>query len=454
MMLDYEIIRWGTYLLMFASLIFFIRKGNEIPALYSFFFFSSGLQRFEVTAVDKTSNFVYVAGWDIFLMTDENALFALNLFFLGYAVFSLTFFAFFDDKPKKLREADSNEVLERYIQNHLVLIFTLIFICVILLLFRGYIYEISFSYGFFAQLCAAGAVIMLIFCGLNLRSGKLFLLRVLFLALGLFMGQYSNNAYVRFSFLSWITCVGVMFTGPYKMGYKVLIYTVGGIAAFVIFSIAGVSRRTNIKDLSTQEIVELALVRGKASEDANMLDGFMMVTQVYPAIAPFQYGLGHLEILVRPIPRSWWPDKPVGGWANKIGINEEYAAQNQYIGISESIFGTFYSEGGVIALVLFSISYVFVYNYFFRGANQYQSGMKYLMKGLIIAATVPLLRGGDIPGIVAFWGMSFWPLYFFTRSYNKFLKLEAHRQKVLRKRYEEDLALKQVVIKAKKLATV
>jgi hypothetical protein len=34
-----------------------------------------------------------------------------------------------------------------------------------------------------------------------------------------------------------------------------------------------------------------------------------------------------------------------------------------------------------------------------------------LIRGILAAAIVPLLRGGDLPGIYAWFGMSFWPCF-------------------------------------------
>jgi len=45
-----------------------------------------------------------------------------------------------------------------------------------------------------------------------------------------------------------------------------------------------------------------------------------------------------------------------------------------------------------------------------------------LIKGIILASFIPILRGGDLPGIVAFIGMSYWPVFVMIYLYNKHLK--------------------------------
>jgi hypothetical protein len=52
----------------------------------------------------------------------------------------------------------------------------------------------------------------------------------------------------------------------------------------------------------------------------------------------------------------------------------------------------------------------------------FNSDTRHLIKGATIASIIPLLRGGDLPGIYAFIGMSFWPIIFFVSRYKAFSK--------------------------------
>jgi hypothetical protein len=170
--------------------------------------------------------------------------------------------------------------------------------------------------------------------------------------------------------------------------------------------------------MSNFEKISAAWQRNKSTEDATMLDGFMMVLQVYPQHLDFHYGTEHLEILYRPIPRSWWPEKPLGGYANKLGLNENMGGGS--VGISQSLFGTFYGEGGVGAIVILSIIYAYLINGIMVKSIRFNSDTRHLIKGATIASIIPLLRGGDLPGIYAFIGMSFWPVILFVNRYSSF----------------------------------
>src|SRR5437762_5368865 len=140
-----------------------------------------------------------------------------------------------------------------------------------------------------------------------------------------------------------------------------------------------------------------------------MLDGFALLRQVYPKLLDYSNGEEHLEILERPIPRRWWPDKPVGGYMNKLGIIT--ADTGFTLGISPSLFGSFYQEGGLVGVLFLSMIYGFGFGRLVSFSTRIVPLAGLLIRGILAAAIVPLLRGGDLPGIYAWFGMSFWPCF-------------------------------------------
>jgi hypothetical protein len=135
----------------------------------------------------------------------------------------------------------------------------------------------------------------------------------------------------------------------------------------------------------------------------------VLLRQVYPRLLGYSYGGEHLEIFERPIPRAWWPDKPVGGYMNKLGLVT--ADTGFTLGISPSLFGSFYQEGGLVGVVLLSIIYGFAFARLVSFSARIVPLTGLLIRGALAAAIVPLLRGGDLPGIYAWFGMSFWPCF-------------------------------------------
>jgi len=182
------------------------------------------------------------------------------------------------------------------------------------------------------------------------------------------------------------------------------VLVIGLIGAVALFAVAGALR--NAED-PTVELEQSAWERFAFAEDANMLDGFALLRQVYPAMLDYSHGREHLEIFERPIPRAWWPDKPVGGYMNKLGLIT--ADSGFMLGISPSLFGSFYQEGGLIGVVLLSIIYGFGFGRLVSFSTRIVPLTGLLIRGILAAAIVPLLRGGDLPGIYAWFGMSFWP---------------------------------------------
>jgi hypothetical protein len=209
---------------------------------------------------------------------------------------------------------------------------------------------------------------------------------------------------MRFQFLGWFVAVTIILSSGLSFVRRAQVLSIGLVGAVGLFAVAGTLRNA---EEPTVELEQSTWERFAFAEDANMLDGFALLRQVYPAMLDYSYGGEHLEILERPIPRSWWPDKPVGGYMNKLGIVT--ANSGFTLGISPSLFGSFYQEGGLVGVVLLSIIYGFGFGRLVSFSTRIVPLAGLLLRGILAAAIVPLLRGGDLPGIYAWFGMSFWP---------------------------------------------
>ena len=209
---------------------------------------------------------------------------------------------------------------------------------------------------------------------------------------------------MRFQFLGWFVAVTIILSAGQSVVRRAQVLVIGLVGAVAMFAVAGALRNT---EDPTVELQQSAWERLAFAEDANMLDGFALLRQVYPQLLGYSYGGEHLEIFERPIPRAWWPDKPVGGYMNKLGIITPDSGFT--IGISPSLFGSFYQEGGLVGVVLLSIIYGFGFGRLVSFSTRIVPLTGLLVRGILAAAIVPLLRGGDLPGIYAWFGMSFWP---------------------------------------------
>jgi hypothetical protein len=251
-------------------------------------------------------------------------------------------------------------------------------------------------------------------------DGERFVASLLFVAIIYLTFQPS----MRFQFLGWFVAAIIILSSGQSVARRAQVLVIGLVGAVVLFAVAGALRSA---EDPTVELEQSAWERFAFAQDANMLDGFVLLRQVYPAMLDYSHGGEHLEILERPIPRAWWPDKPVGGYMNKLGIIT--ASTGFTLGISPSLFGSFYQEGGLVGVLLLSIIYGLGFGRLVSFSTRIAPLAGLLIRGVLAAAIVPLLRGGDLPGIYAWFGMSFWPclLLFWLRRREFFARIPSRQ---------------------------
>jgi oligosaccharide repeat unit polymerase len=234
------------------------------------------------------------------------------------------------------------------------------------------------------------------------------------------VSYYTYSPTGRFQFLGWMLASAIILSSSYKPRTRLIIFTIVAVLAISVFTLAGAMRNTT---LTEDAVNQAAWERAFSAEDANMLDGFVMIQQVYPERLDFSWGMEHLEIIMRPIPRALWPEKPVGGYMNKLNITTNKGKGT--LGISPSLIGSFYAEGGIIGIIIFSIGYGKIFASIVTHSTKIHPFASVLVRAILCACLIPLLRGGDLPGIYAWFGMAFWPCYlvlwikrkYFRRSY-------------------------------------
>ncbi len=209
----------------------------------------------------------------------------------------------------------------------------------------------------------------------------------------------------RFQFLGWMIASAYLISTTRFGLQRIPVLAAGAALTLALFGIAGALRGYREGDAN---LLVAGFERTKSGEDANMLDGFTYLMGVYPKLLPYRLGGEHFEILLRTIPRQLWPGKPVGGYMNKLGLFD--ASSTVTVGISPTLFGSFYAEGGWIGIVVCSIVYGWVAAWVVRYSISLRMIFGTLIRACLIAACIPLLRGGDLPGIYAWLGMSFWPV--------------------------------------------
>ena len=253
----------------------------------------------------------------------------------------------------------------------------------------------------------------------------------------LFIGFITYGPYGRFMFLGWMIG-GCYIISTFWFGRKRFpVLAVGAAITLTLFGVAGAMRNQD-----QTAVVTAGIQRTEGADDANMLDGLVLLMQVYPQQLPYEHGLGHLEILERPIPRALWPDKPVGGYMNKLGIFDAGSAGTT--GISPTLFGSFYAEGGWVAVFILSVIYGWALAGIVRYSCKLRPLFEVLIRACLLGGMVPLLRGGDLPGIYAWLGMAFWPVPLFLWWNREYLYSDAGtatRTTNRRRRYQKQRGL-------------
>jgi hypothetical protein len=437
-MLDPESIRILFWLLVVAYIIYFLQRNDEFLSVVLLFFYSSGLNRWFLIQ-SKKANYVYVAyARNIFEMNDMIGQAALNYFFWGTATLSITYMLIQYMTPKVKKKIDDNDTMRYYIKTRQSTIVTLFIV------FLGFNVVISgqltqalaggagqsmgLSYYIYFGFALGGLILLLFLAFRSLNPKTNGSSRMIFGALIILGGYLTYDISARFRFLSWIVSVGIVLSkklGPLR---KLLVFAVGGSIASLVFSYAGAIRLQHVKEMNFEQQLEVAYERMGSAEDQNMLDGLMMIMQVYPTYLDHAHGMEHFEILLRPIPRAIWAGKPVGSYINKLHLNDNMA-NGATVGISPTLYGSFYAEFGLLGIIGFSILYAWGFVRLFRYSQKYGSELNFIIRGMVISSTIPLLRGGDLPGIIAFVGMTYWPVVIFLYQYNAFLdKIGMERQ--------------------------
>lgn len=444
-MLSFDQITTVSLIMVVVSVFYFLIRNDEMPLLLSVFLLFAGPYRYYAVTEGVAIMVVVAYAKNIFDYTHELMFISLQYMFWGSFMLWLSYLVTAQVMPREekgQRLKDDPEMLKLFLRakyNRLLMLGgAIIGISSIstVFLFRAYGMGMSANFGLSYLIMfgfAAGGLMILLLLFL-ISSGRK-LSRVQKIVLGIsfvYLAYTTYNPNFRFTLIGW-TVAGLFLYVRGRSSYKKsFLYLVGGGGLLLAFSIGGLVRNPKYKDLSKftfEELSYAAFERFVVAEDVNFLDGFMMIIQVYPDYLDYQKGFAHFEILLRPIPRAIWPGKPVGGYANRLGLNDNMGGGG--VGISPSIYGTFYEEGGVVGIFLFSVIYGVVFYRIRRYAFSYGSQMRYVVIGVFYATLFALLRAGDIAGIAAFFGMTYWPIILFNYWYKKFRRQYRARQRRL-----------------------
>ena len=396
-----------------AAIWFFIKRNYEVPLFLALFniFVEYRLVSLKAGYSDWVAfDYVIPFKWNF-----EIAYKVSDLILLGTSVMMYCTMFFFKAPGKKIN--DSNDLLHAFVRSKKkYIIYGLVF-------FGGLSFALAGGDTAYSTLIKLGNTSFIIFFFLLLISEKSKKIEVKLFSLLLFLvlAYITYDTALRFQFLGWMIPVGFYLTRNIRPGKKITFSIAGIFVVLVVFSAAGVLRYKKLSDVSLGQLYDESVDRLKIADDVNFIDGFMMLYQVYPEQLPYGYGQEHLNVLLRPVPRSLWPGKPLSSWVRSVEARHGWYGEDS-AGFSPTLWGVFYAEGGVYAVVIFSIIWAWFLAWLYRSFNSFSSDLSVFLTGIILVCMIPVFRSGDLAGDVAITLMSFWPMIIFVYMYKKFLK--------------------------------
>ncbi|MEJ1933990.1 hypothetical protein WDZ92_27655, partial [Nostoc sp. NIES-2111] len=409
--------------LIIFSGIWMLRRNDEIPLfINSFLFYISSYRYWAVTSgFGEWVTLGELGGFDP--ITAPDALVALNYMVFGQICLIGTYIFFQKESLPIIKPIADRQFLAWL--HPIVIRFGLLGLPVILYVRyrvaaqvasgKSLAFEVS-GYLYLFPMVLVG-IATLILCVWKFGGFKFLSTKLMAFAILSGVSYYTFSPTGRFQFLGWMLASAIILSSSYRPKTRMIIFMIIAVLGITVFTVAGAMRSTVT---SEDALKQSAWERAFSAEDANMVDGFVMIQQVYPQRLPFSLGMEHLEIILRPIPRAWWPEKPVGGYMNKLNLTTDKGKGT--LGISPSLIGSFYAEGGIAGIVICSFIYGKILSSIVRYTTKIHPFASILIRAILCACLIPLLRGGDLPGIYAWFGMAFWPcflLLWIKRSYFK-----------------------------------
>ncbi|MBW4575259.1 MAG: oligosaccharide repeat unit polymerase [Aphanothece sp. CMT-3BRIN-NPC111] len=410
---DFPELAFTQITLIFVSVVWLLRRNDEIPILIStLLFYVSSYRYWSVSIGIQT--WIHLSSYGFNIITNESALQALSYIVIGQICLIATYMLRQRRVLPIVVTGTNDPFLLKWLRPKVILV-GLLFLPLVVIsrsnvsaqvqTGRSLAFEVS-GYLRLLPLVLVGIATLLLCLwklgGLSSLQSKIAAILIL-----IAVSFLTFNVSGRFQFLGWIIAGGIIVSSTYRPQKRLVVLAIIGIIGIAIFTVAGALRNA---EFASNGFEQSALDRALSAEDANMLDGFVFVQDVYPQRLDYRWGMEHIEILLRPIPRALWPEKPAGGgYMEAFGLSDRNKGTT--VGFSPTLFGSFYADFGIVGIFLFSCLYGWIFGSIILYSSRLQPFASILIRAILCSCLIPLLRGGDLPGIYAWIGMSFWPCF-------------------------------------------
>ena len=412
-----------TYFMLTLFSVYIIKKWNDYVPFVICLGGISFTARYVVLSLGLADFVNYDYGITI-IFSQDLALRAINYISIGLFILWASYVYFRQyGKIKWINKIYDDQILNIFLNKHKsVIIFSLIFSQLANTFFgvRAYFIEgIKSSYVLYLPFMASSAIILSLLLLKNrvIRDPAIKLLILGLIVINIPITVLSGQ---RFVAIAWVVVILLLFSVHLKFRYKLLGLILLPFVGLIALTFLGLNRYTwfSVNSFTTQ--LKLSFDAALVFSDFNMVDGMMMVLNVFPKYLNYFHGMGHIEIILRAIPRQLWPGKPVGGWAQKLAIESD---QDLFgTGFGSSLIGDFYTEFSDLGVIILPILYGFFIAKLMSYAERYSSDFRIVLQSVIAASLIPLLRGGDLPGIYSLIILIYWPIILFDFQYKNFIK--------------------------------
>ncbi|MEQ8958882.1 MAG: hypothetical protein RLP02_13310, partial [Coleofasciculus sp. C2-GNP5-27] len=284
--------------LLVISGIWLLRRNDEIPLLISTFLFYVASYRYLIVS-NGIDRWVNLGSFGFTPITNEAGVVALSYIVLGQICLLATYMVR-QRQVLLIASPQADPFLLRWLRPKVLLLglFCLPLVAITrsnviaqVAAGRSLAFQISGYLRLFPFVLVGVAT--LIICVWKFGGFSKPLSKISAIAILLSLANFTFSSSGRFQFLGWLSASGIIIASSYRPKTRLLILSTIAIVAIGMFAVAGSLRNPNLNpDLLNQAAWE----RASSAEDANMLDGFVLLQDVYPQRLDFRWGMEHIEV--------------------------------------------------------------------------------------------------------------------------------------------------------------